>query len=151
MRKPIALLVLVPFAAVLVLSCDDHPTAPEEAQAATTVPETSAPQATRIPALPTPVRLSGVVEVGATLGTVATGSINAYAACPEGKWPISGGFDIDPVTNGYRVVANRPGPSPYGPNAGAWIVTAVRESGDADWTLEAWAICVDGVPGTTPD
>jgi hypothetical protein len=37
MRKLLALLVLVPFAAVLVLSCDEHPTAPEDARAATIV------------------------------------------------------------------------------------------------------------------
>jgi hypothetical protein len=95
MRKLLALLVLLPFAAVAVLSCDDSPTAPEEASAATTIQESSTPQASRQPpALPMPVVLSAVELV---FGTPAVAYepgdfAESFAQCPMGKAPLTCGY-----------------------------------------------------------
>jgi hypothetical protein len=97
MRKLLALLVLVPFAAVAVLSCDDHPTAPEEAQPATTLQESSAPQAAaKAPTLPTPVMLSDFT-LATTPGTaLGAGAIDeTVILCPSGFVPIDAGSVVE--------------------------------------------------------
>ena len=97
MRKLLALLVLVPFAAAVVLSCDDHPTAPEEVQAATTAQEASTPQAsTKAPTLPTPVVLADftlATAPGTVLGAGETEE--TVILCPSGFVPIDGGSIVE--------------------------------------------------------
>ena len=94
MRKLLALLVLVPFAAAVVLSCDDHPTAPEEAQAATTLQEASTPQALKQPPWGAPAVLSGAVIVQTTVQFLGSGMSWPKVYCPDGKFPVSGGFHM---------------------------------------------------------
>ena len=114
MRKLLALLVLVPFAAVLVLSCDEHPTAPENAQAATTVQESSTPQAMKAPPLPTPVLLN-VVSFESTVEVIGPGLHERVVYCPEGTVPLSGGVAC---TTGGVIQGSQPsasgGEQPYG-------------------------------------
>ena len=145
MRKLLALLVLVPFAVVLVLSCDGHPTAPEDAQAATTVQESSAPQAAaKAPTLPTAVMLSGV-EIAAWASGVTTSSrAAAVADCPEGEWPISGGWRVlGGESSTFAVQTSAPEPS--GTDRGAWRVELLRTDGTGEWNLIASAVCVEMV------
>ncbi len=145
MRKLFGLLLSVPFAAILVLSCDDHPTAPDQAQTTTTVQEWSAPQAaTRAPTLPTAVKLSGV-EVAAWASGVTTSSrATAVADCPEGKWPISGGWRVlDGESSTFAVQTSSPEPS--GTDRGAWRVELLRTDGTGEWNLIASTVCVEMV------
>ena len=145
MRKLLALLVLVPFAAVVVLSCDDHPTAPEEVQAATTAQESSAPQATRVPPLPTPVVLSGAeVITGPYAYTSDLGAtVFSYATCSDGKIPLSGGYMVNanPGTEDFLVMQNTARRSALTTGWSAGIkLTAGSFLG-----IASYAVCVDAV------
>ena len=140
MRRLLALLVLVPFAAVVVLSCDDHPTAPEEVQAATTVQESSAPQAAvKPPALPTPVLLAGLSFTKATITATAGQSATFRINCPPGKAPITGGLDCRDAVYGGSGPEVDPGSGgvEYG-----WRGTCRNET-DADVVVQISVMCVD--------
>ena len=143
MRKVLTLLVLVPFATVVVLSCDDHPTAPEEVQAATTVQESSAPQASKQPpTLPMPVVLSGwTLAVADEQTWIPDGALGASTAwCPEGKIPVAGGFAAS--AGNWTLVDNRPTYNNATQQAG-WK-TSIRNDDDGSLPLRTYASCVDG-------
>ena len=114
MRKFLGLLMLVPFAAILVLSCDEHPTAPENAQAATTALESSTPLATKAPPLPVPVLLNDV-SFENTVEVIGPGLHERVVSCPEGTVPLSGGVAC---TTGGVIQGSQPsapgGEPPYG-------------------------------------
>jgi hypothetical protein len=136
MRKLLALLVLVPFAAVLVLSCDEHPTAPEDARAATIVQESSAPLAAQPPALPIGVTLSSwtLVEETVVIPDSDVGSV--FAACPAGMAPVTGGFECE---TSYELLANRP--AMQNGKAG-WYAFIYNLGEGTDQDLTAYAACV---------
>ncbi len=139
MRKLLAL--LVPFAAVVVLSCDDPPTAPEEAQAATTVQESSTPQMARVPALPTPVVLAGAEVAGYAAGFTSSSRSSATVDCPLGKWPITGGWRVLGGENStFAVQASSP--ISGGSDRGSWLVELLRTEGSGEWDLITYAVCV---------
>ena len=141
MRKLLALLVLVPFAAIVVLSCDDHPTAPEEVQAATAVQESSTPQAsTKAPTLPTPVTLAGYSTKFSTVTLDPGETKGTYAWCPLGKVPIAGGFDcID-----MEPRANSPASEGYNGEAQlGWYGACTNTTGSVRG-LTVRVICIDG-------
>ena len=145
MQKLLAMLVLVPFAAVVVLSCDDHPTAPEGAQAATTVQEASTPQAAKQPpTLPMAVRLSGVEFVqGTTNSQVSIGyTAGSFAMCPSGKVPLSGGYWASPGDPNSRYIVNISQPYKSGSEIG-WLASAMLTAGSGV-SVTAYALCVDG-------
>jgi hypothetical protein len=143
MRKLLGLLMLIPFAAVLVLSCDEHPTAPEEARAATTVQESSAPQAAaKAPTLPTAVVLSGAEIAVWASGLTSYSRATAVADCSEGKWPISGGWRVLGGESSTFVVQTS-APEPSGTDRGAWRVELLRTDGTGEWNLIASAVCVE--------
>jgi hypothetical protein len=144
MRKLLGLLMLVPFAAILVLSCDEHPTAPENAQAATTVQESSTPQATKAPRLPTPVALSGyTVQVSPVLAICPSGSDNCCAGnmCPAGKVLIAGGFETN--TPDFVLTRERPFFQPISNQVG-WAV-CVTNTSSGSLELGVSVACTDGV------
>jgi hypothetical protein len=146
MRKLLALLILVPFAAVVVLSCDDHPTAPEEAQAATTVQESSTPQAAaKAPTLPTPVVLSGAeVITGPYAATSNLGeTVYSYAACPDGKIPLSGGYMVnaDPDTEDFLVMQNT---ARRVVSTTGWS-TGIKLTAGSFLGIASYAVCIDAV------
>ena len=145
MRKLLALLLLVPFAAVLVFGCDEVPTEPETAVAATTAEGSSTPMAARAAPQVKPAQLSGVFVDGYAAGESSTSRKNATVPCPEGKWPISGGFEITNSSNDYAVLKNRPVRLS---GAGGWEVEAKRTAVSASWNLIAGAVCVDAEPAT---
>lgn len=93
MRKLLATLVLIPFAAAVFLSCDDQPAGIEEAHSETTVQESSTPQAAKVPTFPTPVTLAGYYTVFSTVAVDPGETKGTRAWCPLGKVPIAGGFD----------------------------------------------------------
>ncbi len=147
MRKFLGLLMLVPFAAILVLSCDDHPTAPEEVQAATTVQESSTPQATKAPPLPTPVVLADwhVTTGNGKISANSWGPVFAY--CPDGTFPIGGGFSCSSdaacaYSSGAQVIANGPHRDDGGPDG--WQVW-YRNDTSNEMTGLAYAVCVAAV------
>lgn len=137
MRKLLALLGLVPFAAVVVLSCEDHPTAPETetARAASSV------QASRAPALPTPVMLAGAEVAGYAAGVTEFSRSSATVDCPVGKWPITGGWR---VLGGETSVFSVQTSSPVSRSSdrGSWLVELLRTEGTGEWNLIAYAVCV---------
>ena len=145
MRKLLAQLLLVPFAAVLVFGCDEVPTEPENVVAATTAEDSTTPLAARAAPQVKPARLSGVLVDGFAAGESSISLKNATVPCPEGKWPITGGFEITNSSNDYVVLKNRPVRLSV---AGGWEVEAKRTAGSASWNLIAWAVCVDAEPAT---
>jgi hypothetical protein len=143
MRRLLALLVLVPFAAVVVLSCDDHPTAPEEVQAATTVLESSAPQAAaKAPTLPTPVMLSGWIRTYADEGNpIAPGDPGfSLARCPSGTVAITGGFD---TVGSSDFVLMRSNPEWVDGQSG-WFMGVWNKSATENLYFRTVAACVAG-------
>ncbi len=146
MRKLLALFVLVPFAAVFVLSCDDPPTAPEQAEAATTVQESPTPQASRQPpALPMPVRLSGWVRSYDDVNEIAPGMPGfSLALCPSGTVAITGGFDTAGTTD---FVLKRSNPDTSIDGQPGWMVAVINESSTETLYMRAVAACVAGTVG----
>ena len=143
MRKLWILVLLVPFVALWTYGCDEHPTQPETAVAATTAQEGPAPQAARVssPQAKT-VRLSGAEVVGYAAGDSNVGFKSTTVECPAGKFPISGGYRILGSGNDYTVLSN--GPNPFGgADSGIWRVEAKRTAGSDSWNLIAYAVCVD--------
>ncbi len=150
MRRLLALLVLVPFATMVVLSCDDPPTAPEQAQAATTPQESSTPQAAKKPPFEAPAVLSGAVIVKQTVSITGTGMGWPKVYCPEGKFPVSGGFNMydfgDLMFGDWRLIANGPITTSSG---SGWVVGIQMlcenpcSGTEDDFTLEIYAACVD--------
>ena len=145
MRKLLGLLMILPFGAILVLSCDGQPTAPENAQAATTVQESSARQAAaKAPTLPAAVMLSGVEIAAWASGMTSYSRAIAVADCSEGKWPISGGWRVVGGESSMFAVQTS-APEPSGTDRGAWRVELLRTDGTGEWNLIASAVCVDMV------
>jgi hypothetical protein len=132
----LGLLLIVPFAVILVLSCDDHPTAPRDAQAATTVQESSTPLATKPPALPIGVTLSSWTLVEETVVIPESDVGSVFAACPAGMAPVTGGFECE---TSYELLANRP--AMQNGRAG-WYVFMYNQGEGTDQDLTAYAACV---------
>lgn len=131
------------------LSCDDPPTAPEEAQAATTAQETSTPQAAKELPWQAPAPLSGAIFVERTLELSAEGNTWPGVYCPDGTIPVSGGYHmfdfIDPMFDEWRLTANGPIRIPAGQG---WVVGIQKLCGECfgdgdEFTLTIWAACVD--------
>ena len=90
MRKLWLLVLLVPFVAVWLYGCDESPVDPDSAVAATTAQESSTPQAAaKPPTLPTAVKLSWTYVHESTY---ETGEVAIFAECPDGTYPIAGGW-----------------------------------------------------------
>lgn len=142
-RKLPALLLLVPFGAVLVFGCDEVPTEPETAVAATTVQESSTPQAARVPGLPTPVKLSGLTLVRASVSIAAGGGDNVAASCPEGKYPVTGGVSYPLMELGASFPVNL-----TNTEWGWWGFCFNRDTVAHDCTV--FAVCVDASLGDPP-
>lgn len=141
MRKLLALVVLVPFAAAIVLSCDDHPTAPEGVRASTTVQEASTPQTAKVPALPMPVVLAGAEVSGYAAGMTVSSRRSARVDCSAGKWPITGGWQVlGSETSVFSVQTSAP--VARDPDYGSWLVELIRTEGTGEWNLVAYAVCV---------
>ena len=136
MRKFLGLLMLVPFAAILVLSCDEHPTSPENAQAATTLHEASTPQADKPPTLPVGVSLGSwtLVQETVVIPEYDVGAV--FVACPAGTAPVTGGFENDGT---FELYANRP--AMQNGNAG-WYVYLGNKGEGVIQQLTAYAACV---------
>jgi hypothetical protein len=144
MRKLLTLLVLAPLAVVLAFGCDDQPTAPEGARVATTADESTTPQASKAPTLPTPVRLSGVVFSRAQGSVGAHSTTGQIALCPSGKGPIAGGyFTAESGEPELHVTDN--GPIAYSADNLGWT-TEFYNSGDTAHTYIVYAVCVDIAP-----
>ncbi len=140
MRKLLVSLVLVPLAAITVLSCDDHPTAAEATQAATTVAESSTALAAKSAPLPKPVALSGAVYVN-SYNSCSGPYCSAQVDCPAGKIPIVGGQGPNAV-DGWNLFVARPHISIDG--TASWLASGRRtDGGTGGWEVHAFAICVD--------
>ncbi len=114
MRKLLALLVLVPVAAIVVLSCDDHPTGLDEAQATTNVEASSAPQATKAPPLPTPVLLAGLSFTKNSVSIDPGATLTVKIDCPPGRAPLTGGLNCREATYAGSGPEIDPGPEGAG-------------------------------------
>ena len=144
MRWRIPLVALpVLFVAVLAFGCDEHPTQPETAQAATTAQESSTPQAARPPALPMPVVLSGFTLVRASASIAPGGGDNVTATCPEGKYPITGGVSYPLLELGASFPVNV-----TNTEWGWWGLCFNRGTAAHDCTV--FAVCVDASLGDPP-
>jgi len=142
MRKLLALLVLIPFAAVVVLSCDDHPTAPQEAQAATTTLASRATQAKGPPALPA-VTLADYTWVHTVSTITSAGAHGTTVRCPEGTNPIAGGGWCAPPAEYLGDMPTKIGSGPPEPPFG-WIVWCNNPS-DTETNIYVAAMCVGSV------
>jgi hypothetical protein len=130
--------------AVWLYGCDETPLDPESRGAAET-PE-SAPtlkQANTPPTLRTPVMLSGWVYVEEESPVEPPGDqAFVYAECPEGKIPISGGWQIAPPWAANDVSFSHSSPTVTASGRAAWFVRVHNDWSD---NIKVWAhaICVD--------
>ena len=136
MRRFLGLLMLVPFAVILVLSCDKNPTAPENAQAATAVQESSTPQADKPPTLPLGISLGSWTLVQETVVIPEYDSGAVFVACPSGTAPVTGGFEN---VGTFELYANRP--AMQNGEAG-WYVFLDNQGEGVVQELTAYAACV---------
>jgi hypothetical protein len=150
MRKLWILVLLVPFVALWAYGCDETPTEPTTAVAATTAQGSSAPTFKAVdkpPTLPAPVMLSGVVLVESTRSLTIAGLTTAfsYALCPEGKAPITGGIEFMEWSGiDVKVISDRPYVHPNGQSGwkGGFKITG---TGSVDIT--ATVLCTDVTRG----
>jgi hypothetical protein len=142
MLKMLGAIMLVPFAALLVLSCDDHPTAPEKPLSTTDAQESSAGLADRkAPPLAAPVVLAGVEVQALAAGVTTSSRSSVEVQCSTGKWPISGGWRvIGGETSAFSVQTSAPDAA--GPDRGSWRVELLRTDGTGEWNLLAYAVCI---------
>ena len=99
-----------------------------------------------------PKALNGYVVVSANSGSGSLIALqSAHVVCPEGKGPIaggwgtSGGVDDAVVTNNHPFGAfstQVPGETPLFVPHG-WQVSIERFAGVGQWSMSAWAACVD--------
>ena len=143
MRKLLALLVLVPFVAVAVLSCDDHPTSPEEAQAATTALAAQTTREAKGPPSPPAVPLSDYSWVSYVGSSTAT-AFGTTVRCPEGTNSIAGGGICFPPARYIGDMPTKIGAGPPAPPFG-WVVWCENPTG-AEVSAHVSAVCVESVP-----
>ena len=150
MRKLWILVLLVPFVALWAYGCDETPTEPTAGNAATTAQGSSAPTFKAVdkpPTLPAPVMLSGVVIVEESRNVSVAGATTAfaYAPCPEGKEPLTGGIEFEEFgTADVKVMGSRPYQFPSG-NWG-WK-GGFKMTGTGSVDITASVVCTDASRG----
>jgi hypothetical protein len=64
----------------------------------------------------------------------------SLAMCPAGRRLVAGGYDLSGKTQSIRVTRNFPYSNAAGD--GVWAVGARSDTGETDWRVVAWAVCV---------
>jgi hypothetical protein len=64
----------------------------------------------------------------------------SLALCPAGRRLVAGGFDLSGKTQSVRVTRNFPYRTASGD--GVWAVGARSDTGETDWRVVAWAVCI---------
>ena len=146
MRKLLLLTPLVLVAVLWLNGCDETPVEPQSANAATVTQEGGTAPAFKTgdkpPTLPTPVTLSGleIVENERPVSIDGPSTSYAYAPCPDGKKPISGGYEfVEYGSTEVKLMASRPY---VGSSFKGWMA-AFYATGTGSIRITASAVCMD--------